>query len=264
MFGRTWTVVWLSKMDGSPKVDGSGVKWALFWLNLYVLKREPLFSIFTHDRPLFLKTVHFTSRPSALTSQCPLYLHTVHFDIALSAFPQNRPLWHQTVRIPLRQSIFTSRLSTVFCGSSLKFIFIFARSKQTSADSTVRILSGFTVQCLSVKIKFKFEIWTLENHHDWKIQILTDRHRTVNPDRIRTALSADVCYALRSRRYWINVFVISSRKSFSCPNTSLDFKFRLSSLFWRIFVCNSHLYSNEMIMKSLQQFKYLKNPGAEN
>ena len=65
--------------------------------------------------------------------------------------------------------------------------------QQTSADSAVRILSGITVRCLSVKIKFKFEIRTLENPPDWKFQILTDRHRTVNPDRIRTALSADVC-----------------------------------------------------------------------
>ena len=62
-----------------------------------------------------------------------------------------------------------------------------------SADSTVRILSGFTLRCLPVKIKFKFEIRTLENPPDRKFQILTDRHRTVNPDRIRTALSADVC-----------------------------------------------------------------------
>ena len=38
---------------------------------------------------------------------------------------------------------------------------------QRSADSIVRILSGFTVQCLSVKIKFKLEIRTLENPPDW-------------------------------------------------------------------------------------------------
>ena len=46
----------------------------------------------------------------------------------------------------------------------------------TSADSAVRILFGITVRCLSVKIKFKFEIRTLENLPDWKFQILTDRH----------------------------------------------------------------------------------------
>ena len=63
---------------------------------------------------------------------------------------------------------------------------------QTSADSAVRILSGTTVRCLLVKIKFKFEIRTLENPPDWKFKILTDRHHTVIPDRIRTALSADV------------------------------------------------------------------------
>ena len=69
---------------------------------------------------------------------------------------------------------------------------------QTSADSAVRILSGTTVRCLSVKIKFKFEIRTLENPPDRKFQILTDRHRTVNPGRIRTELSADV-WCLRSK-----------------------------------------------------------------
>ena len=62
----------------------------------------------------------------------------------------------------------------------------------------VRILSGITVWCLSVKIKFKFEIRTLEKPPDWKFQILTDRHRTVNPDRIWTALFADVCRMVRT------------------------------------------------------------------
>ena len=69
---------------------------------------------------------------------------------------------------------------------------------QTSADSTVRILSGFTVRCLLVKIMFKFKIRTLENPPDSKFQILTDRHRTVNPDRIRTALFADVWFVPRT------------------------------------------------------------------
>ena len=70
---------------------------------------------------------------------------------------------------------------------------------QTSADSTVRILSGFTVRCLSVKIRIKFGIRTLENPPDWKFQILTERHHTVNPDRIRTALSANVWPGLTDR-----------------------------------------------------------------
>ena len=73
--------------------------------------------------------------------------------------------------------------------------YVWRTMHQTSADSAVRILSEFTMRCLSVKIKFKFEIRTLEHPPDWKFPILTDRHRIVNSDRIRTAVSADVCHA---------------------------------------------------------------------
>ena len=38
---------------------------------------------------------------------------------------------------------------------------------QTSADSTVRVLFGITVRCLSVKIKFKFEIRTALSADVW-------------------------------------------------------------------------------------------------
>ena len=76
----------------------------------------------------------------------------------------------------------------------LQFWIKYSHLGQTSADSAVRILSGNTVRYLTVKIKFKFEIQTLENPPDWKFQILPDRHHTTN--RIRTALSADVWFGV--------------------------------------------------------------------
>ena len=81
---------------------------------------------------------------------------------------------------------------------------IFSCCNQTSADwSTVRILSGITVRRLSVKIKFNVEIRTLENPPDWEFQILTDRYRTVNLDRIRIALSAGVWLCnMVSSKHW--------------------------------------------------------------
>ena len=63
---------------------------------------------------------------------------------------------------------------------------------QTSADNAVRILSGITVRCLSVKI-LNFQSGRFSSVRISNLNlILTDRHRTVVPDRIRTALSADV------------------------------------------------------------------------
>ena len=63
---------------------------------------------------------------------------------------------------------------------------------QTSADRAVRILSWFTVRCLSVKINIKFAILALKTPPHGKCQILTDIHRAVNSDRIRAVLSTDV------------------------------------------------------------------------
>ena len=56
----------------------------------------------------------------------------------------------------------------------------------------VRILSGFIVRCLSVEIcNFQSRGFSSVRISNLNL-ILTDRHRTVNPDRIRTVLSADV------------------------------------------------------------------------
>ena len=65
----------------------------------------------------------------------------------------------------------------------------------------VKFLAHFFVRFYSRKsVKFsnfeqkKIGLLKFENPPDWKFLILTDRHRTVNPDKIRTALYVDVCF----------------------------------------------------------------------
>ena len=72
---------------------------------------------------------------------------------------------------------------------------------QTSADSAVRILSGFTVRCLSVKI-WNFQSGGFCVRISNLNFILTDRQRTVIPDRIRTALSADIWSIPKPFYFW--------------------------------------------------------------
>ena len=101
---------------------------------------------------------------------------------------------HAIVKIWIFGSQFPgNRFVFVIILNDFKGSTFWAYQAQTSADSAVRILSGFIVRCLSVKLRNFQSGWFSSVRISNLNLILADRHRTVIPDRIRTALSADVC-----------------------------------------------------------------------